>query len=62
MQVRNVDPTGSSREISDHGLIVEHGDTAEVPDEVGEALLAQADVWQPVGEAKKARKAKDEEA
>lgn len=45
MLIRNKRPYAV--EIVDTGQCVEAGETAEVPDEVGESLVQQVDAWEP---------------
>lgn len=44
MQLRNRRPYAV--EIADTGQMVDGGDVAEVPDEIGESLAAQEDAWE----------------
>ena len=62
MQIKNI--SGIDREIATkgYGAVVAAGDVADVPDEIGESLIEQTDVWERVeAPPKRAAKAADEE-
>ena len=52
MQVKNI--SAEDRDIASKAYegIVAAGETADVPDEVGESLIQQADVWKRVATSK----------
>lgn len=58
MLIRNKHP--ETREIVDTGDHVEPGETVEVPDELGESLVQQVDVWESAEGVKKSRKSTEE--
>lgn len=62
MQVKNI--SGRDRDIatSVFGATVAAGEVAEVPDEIGESLVSQVDVWERADTPKKAAKADEEKS
>lgn len=44
-RIRNIDPTGNAREITDSGDYVAFGEEVEVDSQLAERLLEQPDVW-----------------
>lgn len=61
MRVKYVGPYTEGAEIAATGQTVKPGETAEVDDELGRALCAQADNWQPVTGSKAATAAKGDD-
>lgn len=45
MKVKNVSSVGDLEVPALNWLVVKAGETVEVPDEIGAALLRQSDVW-----------------
>ena len=58
MLLKNVSPLGALY-FPLLGRVIDAGEEFEVPDEVGERLAEQGDVWQPVATAKITAKGKE---